>query len=85
MHQKRLFPRTGVLSILLDLWFVPGRRDRLILCLLRGVPYSRAYIFLHHAEFLRIKYALLLINTQKGMNQRLVVATIRIWISLNLL
>ena len=27
MHQKRLFPRSRVLSIFLDLWFVPGRRD----------------------------------------------------------
>ena len=27
MHQKRLFPRSGVLSIFLDLWFVPGRRE----------------------------------------------------------
>ena len=26
MHQKRLFPRSGVLSIFLNLWFVLGRR-----------------------------------------------------------
>ena len=27
MHQKRHFPRSGVLTIFLDLGFVPGRRD----------------------------------------------------------
>ena len=26
MHQKRFFPRSGVLTIFFDLWFVPGRR-----------------------------------------------------------
>ena len=35
MHQKRLFPRSGVLTIFFDLWFVPGRRDtnfHIVLC-----------------------------------------------------
>ena len=26
MHQKRHFPRSGVLTIFFDLWIVPGRR-----------------------------------------------------------
>ena len=25
MHQKRHFPRSGVVTIFFDLWFVPGR------------------------------------------------------------